>query len=275
MELLCTNCSFDIDAKTANVQTNLVQCPNCYLIHQLNDLIQYQKSLDDLTDKELKKYRTEYEEKEAQDNAIFNDTNFDLLPFESKTFSQPPKGSKIEIFETSAALEIEVPPQKFSGLDIFPLGFTIFWLGFITIWTSFAIWGGAGFMVLFSIPFWLAGFSMAAGLIGSLMQRQTIEIDRYLLKVTKKSLFRTHVYEFDIDDIDDIEMKAANLKNSFKKIRPTKKPQGNHKNNHPNLPTISIGIKNHIVFEYVTEAEQYWGLKTLKAAIAKFSERKV
>lgn len=276
MELLCTNCGFDIDAETANVQTNLVQCPSCYQIHQLNELVQRQKDLDNITDEELKEYRTDYKEKEARDNAIFNNSDFDLLPHQSNMFSQPPKGSRIEIFETSAALEIDIPPRQFTGIDLFPIGFTIFWLGFVTIWTSFAVWGGAGFMALFSIPFWLVGFSMASGLIGSLLQRQTIEIDRYLLKITKKSLFRTHVYEFDIEDIDAIGMKKTDFKNSFKNISNSNNQTRNrNKKKQQILPTISIGIKNHVVFEYVTEAEQHWGSKTLKAAVAKFSERKI
>lgn len=275
MELLCTNCGFDIDAGTANVQTNLVQCPSCYQIHQLNELIEKQKSLEHITDEELHEYRTEYKVKEEQDNAIFNNSNFDLLPFESNAFSQPPKGSRIEIFETSAALEIEIPPRKFTGIDLFPIGFTVFWLGFVTIWTSLALFGGAGFMALFSIPFWLVGFGMLSGLVGSLIQRQTIEIDRYLLKITKKSILRTKIYEFDIEDIDFVGMKKADFQNSFKNMSNAKNQAGStNKNNKPILPTLSIGIKNHVFLEHVTEAEQYWGVKTLKAAIAKFSDRK-
>lgn len=274
MELLCTNCGFDIDAGTANVQTNLVQCPNCYQIHQLNELIQRQQNLNDITDDELEIYRTEYKAKEERDNDIFN--NFDLLPFESNNFSQPPKGSRIEIFETSAALEIEIPPRKFSGIDLFPIGFTVFWLGFITLWTGFAIFGGAGIMALFSIPFWLVGFAMASGLISSLMQRQRIEIDRYLLKITKKSFLRTKTYEFDVEDIDFIGMKKADFQNSFKNItNANNQGGGTNKKSQSVLPTISIGIKNHPIFEYVTEAEQRWGIKILKAAITKFAERKI
>jgi len=273
MELLCTNCGFDIDAQTANVQTNLVQCPRCFQIHQLNELVQRQKNLDNISNEELKESQTEYKEKEERDNTIFNSSNFDLLPFDSNSFPKPPKGSKIEMFETSAALEIDVPPRKLSGLDLFPIGFTIFWLGFITIWTSFAIWGGAGFMALFSIPFWLAGFGMASGLVSGLVQKQKIEIDRYLLKITKKSIFRTKVYEFDIEDIDFVGMKKATFKNTFKGISNAKNQVGNRNQQSSILPTISIGIKDYTLFEHITEVEQHWGIKTLKAAITKYSER--
>ncbi|NJN77555.1 MAG: hypothetical protein HC803_03860 [Saprospiraceae bacterium] len=150
MELLCTKCGHELDPRRANVQTNLVQCQNCYSIHRLDELMDNQSRLEDnmqnniIEPDEMPIYKEKFEE----DNSIFNNRDFDLMPVQSH-FVQPPKGSKIEIFDTRTTLEIDVPPPGFQASDIFISLFGLFWLGFVAFWTTMVTLGrrlGYGFV---------------------------------------------------------------------------------------------------------------------------------
>jgi hypothetical protein len=72
--------------------------------------------------------------------------------------------------------------------------FAGFWLSFVTVWTAGAAMGSP-FFALFSIPFWLVGFGMVAGIIKSLvagerltMDRAQWALERQLLGVTWKTV---------------------------------------------------------------------------------------
>lgn len=270
MELLCIKCGHELDPRTANVQTNLIQCPNCYAIHRLDELLDNQNRVPEI---EREDEMPIYQEKFEEDNSIFDNRNFDLMPMESH-FASPPKGSKIEIFDTRTTLEINTPPSGFRGSDSFVIIFSIFWLGFVAFWTTMVLIMGAWFMALFSIPFWLVGIGMVSGLFGRLFGRQLIEVDKYTLKITKSGLLSKKIYEFDVEDIDSIAMQKPNFSNFFKNAKFSNSSASNT-NSKQVLPTIKIGIKDVTFFEFLSETEQVWVIKTLKQAVQKFAEKRV
>lgn len=272
MELLCIKCGRELDPRTANVQTNLIQCPSCYAIHRLDELIDNQNRLEDnvVEPDEMPIYKEKFEE----DNSIFSNRDFDLLPIETR-FTQPPKGSKVEIFDTRTSLEINIPPAGFQASDIFIAGFSVFWLGFVAFWTTMVLWSGAWFMALFSIPFWLVGIGMVTGIIGRLFGRQLIEVDKYTLRLTKSGILSKKVYDFDIEDIDSINRQKVNMANMFKNGKFNAGNSNNNSNQKETLPTIRIGIKDVTIFDSLSETEQIWGITTLKQAIQQFAGKKV
>lgn len=150
MELRCIKYGHELDTRTANIQTNLIQCPNCYAIHRLDELMDNQSRLENnmIEPDEMPIYKENLED----DNLIFSNWDYDLMAFESH-FAAPPKGSKIEIFDTRTTLEIDIPPCGFQNSDIFIIGFSTFWLCFVAFWTTMILSAGVWFMALFSIPF--------------------------------------------------------------------------------------------------------------------------
>lgn len=239
MSLVCSKCESDIDSKLANVQTDLVQCPNCHSIHKVSELIETKE-----------------------------------LVQQSYELSQP-SGSNIDVFNTRSTMEMIIPPRKLNALDLFPLGFSVAWLSFITFWTFMAAQGSI-FFALFSIPFWIVGLSMLSGVITSVTEQQTIELDIYNLKITKKSLLSKNVVEIDLQDIDAIGMKNIKITQAFKAIGRIGSHSNNRsKGNKPLLPTISHGIKDTTILENVTDVEMKWGLDLLKVAMMRIAEKKV
>ena len=188
VELLCTNCGFDMDARTANVQTNIIQCPNCYTIHKVDVLLNAQDEIKELPTKN-------FLEEKPKDNSIFDNRKFELTNFEddlSNNFPKIPRNSNIDVYITPMTLEINIPPKGFEGTDLFLIGFTIFWLIFVAFWTLFASMASILF-AMFSIPFWLIGIGLATGLINKFTEKQFIELDRYSLSITKTALFSKYI----------------------------------------------------------------------------------
>jgi hypothetical protein len=214
-----------------------------------------------------------YKEKFENDNSIFDNRDFDLMSVESH-FATPPKGSKIEVFDTRTTLELNIPPPGFQASDIFIIGFSIFWLCFVAFWTIMVLWGGVWFMALFSIPFWLVGIGMVSGVLSRIVGRQVIEVDRYTLRITKSGLLSKKVYDFDIVDIDSISNQKVNFTNMFKSAK-FNNSSANSSNAKQTLPTIRVGIKDVTIFEFLSQPEQIWGINILKQGIQKFAEKRV
>ncbi len=238
MTLVCTHCHSEIDSKLANVQTDLVKCPNCNTIHKVSELVETK-----------------------------------ALVQQSYELAAPPTGSGIDVFNTRSTLEMEIPPRKLNGFDLFPLGFSIAWLSFITFWTFMAAQASV-FFALFSIPFWVVGFSMLSGVLTGLTERQFIELDNYSLRITKKGLLSKKVVEIDIEDIDKIGMKNVKLAQSFKALGRIGQMK-NRAGKTPLLPTITHGIKDTVILDNVTEQEMEWGLELLKASLMRIAEKRV
>lgn len=274
MELLCINCGFDIDARTANVHTNLVQCPNCHTIHKVNVLLDAQDKIEELPTKGF------LDEKPS--NTIFDNRKYELTNFEDgvedgvedkfeNAFQAVPINSRIETYNTSTNLEIYIPTKGFEATDIFLIFFTTFWLCFVALWTFFAAMASILF-AMFSIPFWFVGLGLATSLVSKFTEKQSIELDKYSLIITKTALFSKNIYEFDMEDIRAIQKEKASLKSSFRNVRFAGFGSGKTGSL---LPTIKTRNMDLTVFEFVSEQEQNWGMRVLKQGIAKFAERKV
>ncbi|AFY44559.1 serine/threonine-protein kinase [Nostoc sp. PCC 7107] len=94
--------------------------------------------------------------------------------------SEQPAGSKIQITKNWDVLEIRIPPSGFKPSMLFTGAFAIAWNSFILFWTINAI--AVPFpinvpFVLFSLPFWSAGFVMIWGLVFGLFGSLRLRID--------------------------------------------------------------------------------------------------
>ena len=87
-----------------------------------------------------------------------------------------PPGSRIIIKKRGPRLEIEIPPAKFDSSTVATGGFALAWNAFVAFWTVSAFAGGGILFALFSIPFWVAGASLAKQAFGRQFLREHLEI---------------------------------------------------------------------------------------------------
>ena len=92
-----------------------------------------------------------------------------------------PAGTRVIVErEGKSKLLIVVPPQ---GLTLSSAGtgaFAVAWNGFIAFWTASALAAGGGIlMAAFSIPFWMAGSSVAKTALQEVFEASRLEIDGY------------------------------------------------------------------------------------------------
>lgn len=184
MELKCPKCGDNIDARLANTQTNLMQCPSCDNTKKSNQLI----------DNNIIKQR----------NPIYN-TNYDHQEVDRffDDFSEKPTNSKLDVFRTSSNVEIIALPMGLKGGDIFG----VFWILFISLWTILVLYLSI-LGALFSIPFWIAGFFMNRKLSRK-FEKQYIEMDSQNITIRKRGLFFSNQEEISLYDIDSISMEKT------------------------------------------------------------------
>lgn len=90
-----------------------------------------------------------------------------------------PAGSRILLKNTGKRLEVDLPPARLRFETISWLGIALIWSGVLFFWTAGAIFVGANlFFTIISIPFWVFGLRMLAGVTYSLLGRTRLEIDR-------------------------------------------------------------------------------------------------
>ena len=253
MELKCPNCGDNMDSRTANVQTDLIQCANCFKIHQLSELV-VGEEYEELESRELMP-------REERLPAAFNKLN---------RLSKPLQGSRINSYFSKSGLDLEIPPRAIQGTDWFLVLFSVFWLGFVAFWTVMASQGSV-FFALFSVPFWYVGIMMAKGVLTSLTQKQHIYMDKYTLRVKKQGLLTTSVKEFNIEDIDSITMKEKDIKNQgFKAF--SNISQATSGSSTMLLPTVTVGVDETKILENALELEQVWAVELLEKALAYFNK---
>jgi hypothetical protein len=107
----------------------------------------------------------------------------------SKKFAQKPSYCKISITQTADSFELYVPPIGFHPAAFAILGFAIFWNGFILMWTLGA--AQAPFPVnipfmLFSLPFWAVGFSLAYVCLFYVYGHTYLYMDRQVVNYVQK-----------------------------------------------------------------------------------------
>jgi serine/threonine protein kinase len=92
-----------------------------------------------------------------------------------------PAGSKIQLTKNEDTLNITIPPVGFQFSMVFIGVFATFWNSFILVWTIGALsapFPGNIPFALFSLPFWLVGFSMIFGIVYGLFGNISIHIDQ-------------------------------------------------------------------------------------------------
>ncbi|MFK8044863.1 MAG: hypothetical protein AB8B72_05170 [Crocinitomicaceae bacterium] len=228
MNLNCANCNTEIKSENINISTDLAKCEKCGSIHKVSDLT-----------KSLKK----------------------------KDFT-PPNGSKI-IMEKGMDGKIEMTyPSKGFSLSLVPqILFAIFWLGFISFWT----WGasqGSIIFAMFSIPFWLVGLSMIAGIINSANEIQTIFLDRHKLIIKRQRPIRPKIFETDLKDIQSIKMKEMKMNpftmfGNFSSMIKMQRSFGSP----VELPAVVTGRKTEYFFDDANDAEQEWVTSILSSLV--------
>jgi len=224
MELICPNCSSVIDSNSINVMTDLAKCTHCGSLHKASTL------------------------------AV--SSGYD------QTIQNPPKGSKISLKrESGDVVSIEMPAKGFQLSTIPLLLFTLFWLGFITFWTTMA--SGAGFFALFSIPFWIVGFSMLGAIIVSIAEKQTIKVGRGKITVTKSRPFLSKMLDYNFGDIQEIALKGNQSWGSPHSIR-----FQNRYAPPPEMPALISGTGTKFFFEGANDAEKSWIVKYLNQKLA-------
>jgi len=97
-----------------------------------------------------------------------------------------PTGSKILVTKNEDLLEIVVPPRGFELSTVFLGLFATAWNSFILFWTIGVL--AAPPFVLFSLPFWGAGFFMVYQVLSALFERTRLRVDRLSISLSKQIL---------------------------------------------------------------------------------------
>lgn len=155
MQVRCPKCRLELPVANISFETSLLKCDACNEVFPLSDILPVER------------------------------------PFDA--------WAKLEC--TERQLGIVVPPQGMRAATWGLLGFAAFWLAFIAFWTAGAL-GFAPFgkmaagaipraqviFASFSIPFWLAGFGMLAGVIWSSRGSTSVYIDSGRAYLEKRCL---------------------------------------------------------------------------------------
>jgi hypothetical protein len=230
MELICPKCKSSIKTENINISTDLAKCDNCNSIHKASELVD---------NKSIEKINNPPSGTKIRVNKGFNDS--------------------VEIFYPSKGISLSVVPIMF---------FAIFWIGFVSFWT----WGasqGSIIFALFSIPFWIVGFSMIGGIINSISETQTIIISRTTLTLKKERPIRPKIFEISIKEIQSIRMKSFKMHpfSMFGNFRIMFRMQKTFGMGGIEMPAIISGIKTEYFFEDANDAEQEWITSSLDSII--------
>jgi hypothetical protein len=120
-------------------------------------------------------------------------------------FPPPPLGSHIDVAE--GAVVLPSPGLRgLTGQKVFMMFFAGFWLSFVTVWTAGAAMGSP-FFALFSIPFWLVGFGMVAGVFKSLVAGERLTMDRAQWTLERRILgFTWQTIKGAVADINHVDI---------------------------------------------------------------------
>jgi hypothetical protein len=123
-------------------------------------------------------------------------------------FPPPPLGSHIDVAE--GAVVLPSPGLRgLTGQKVFMMFFAGFWLSFVTVWTAGAAMGSP-FFALFSIPFWLVGFGMVAGVFKSLVAGERLTMDRAQWTLERRILgFTWQTIKGAVADINHVDIGRA------------------------------------------------------------------
>ena len=229
MKLICTTCNRIIESTNINIATDLAKCGHCGALHKASILA---SMVDD------------------------------------KYLANPPRRSKIKLTkEVEGADLIFFPKKSITASDISMIIFCLFWLGFIAFWTWCALQSSI-FFALFSIPFWLIGFTMPIRIIDNINETQTIKVDKSRLTLIKSRPIIPDTYEYSFDEIVSIKMVPIKPKSIFSPsiTRNMWRYQWTYSMN-VMMPAIVNGLGTQYFFEGANDAEQEWVIKFLENKI--------
>ena len=170
LQLKCPNCSADISPADINVAIDVAKCSSCDNIFRVSELV-----------------GVEAEKAKAK-------------------VTEMPKGTKIKVQRgLGNTTEIIMPARGFKPTDLFIMGFATFWVGFLVVWTTFALMGST-FFALFSIPFWLAGAAMWVGVINSMREVETVQIDHTSITIRKERPVMSKTVKYALSEIEDVRL---------------------------------------------------------------------
>ena len=163
------------------------------------------------------------------------------------TVSQP-TGSKIQLHKKEHRLEIIIPGVGFNWSSLSVGLFAIAWNSFITFWTI-----GTAFMapfplnlpfILFSLPFWGAGFSLAYMFLFPIFGRTRLRVNQQQISL-RKQLFG---FQFNVErptakeNITKIEYVPQSLNNNVENNR---YGQHSHQNRDTGKIIIYAGVRQY------------------------------
>jgi len=97
----------------------------------------------------------------------------------------PPTGSKLQALKDDYQLTIRLPPAPFNSDVLSEFCFALFWLAFIGVWTASAAMGGApALFVLFSLPFWGVGVSIALHSCSNMFLDEVLMVNNITYSIT-------------------------------------------------------------------------------------------
>lgn len=188
----------------------------------------------------------------------------------------PPPDSRIEIVKTRYNTpEIYLPPESFSARYIPIIIFAVFWIGFVLVWTVLASFASILF-AMFSIPFWLVGIGMLAGIARTMTEKQKLIINKSSIEISKRSVFKKQtklIYFSDIQEIDYKDFKPKNPLQFFSNMKMGGSKQA--KGTPMKLPVIVAENKKTYFFDSADDWGAAWIVDYLKYFIYEQTGKKV
>lgn len=97
-----------------------------------------------------------------------------------------PVGTRVKLEKGPTRLEIEVPPEGFTGSSLSTGLFAVVWNAFVAFWTFSALASGGVLFALFSAPFWFAGVQLAQQALGPSLLKEHIIIGRNKFRISQE-----------------------------------------------------------------------------------------
>ena len=162
---------------------------------------------------------------------------------------------------------ITLKPAGFTASTAGIIFFALFWNGFLVVWTTMALMASFLF-ALFSIPFWLVGLAMIAGIVTNLFGYQEILIRRKNMVVRKFTVGFKIEHTIDYNTLNSIELEkftkySNRTKNSFKLAASGANDSG------LNSKTVAISHSDKELFigEHLNESDKEWLVEHLNNEI--------
>ncbi len=178
----------------------------------------------------------------------------DVVPQQPKRHSSKVLVEKVDGDQSLITLK----PAGFSAGTLGIIFFALFWNGFLVVWTTMALMASVLF-AMFSIPFWLVGLAMLAGIVTNLFGYQEILIRRKSMVIRKFTIGFKIEHTIDYNSLNSIELEKFTkynnrTKNSFKLAASGANDNG------LNSKTVVISHSNKELFigEHLKESDKEW-----------------